>query len=147
MLPILYRHDGPHPSCFEILVRHLGPAGACPAAITSTVTAFMNGQVRAGGSPDVLPPRSITGALLALIAEMAPVLGHTACSAELPSNGRFKRLDVDGTPWRPAGSASRGTSAGSRLTSAAARNGSGCAGCGHVAVGPSPPSPVRLAPL
>jgi uncharacterized protein YcgI (DUF1989 family) len=92
---ILYKHDGPHPSCFENLSRGLAPFGITPDRIPTTFNVFMNVEMDADGRLTVKPPRSKAGDCIELRAEMDLVIGLTACSAELSNNYRFKPIDYE----------------------------------------------------
>jgi uncharacterized protein YcgI (DUF1989 family) len=92
---LIYKHDGPHPSCFENLSRGLAPFGIPPDRIPTTFNVFMNVEMDAEGRLTVKPPRSKPGDCIELRAEMDLVIGLTACSAELSNNYRFKPIDYE----------------------------------------------------
>jgi uncharacterized protein YcgI (DUF1989 family) len=92
---LLYKHEGPHPSCFENLWRCLARFGVPPDAIPTTFNIFMNVEVAADGQLAVRPPRSKPGDYIELRAEMDLIVGLTACSAEMSNNYRFKPIDFE----------------------------------------------------
>ena len=92
---IIYKTKGHHPSCFENLVRALGPYDIAPDSIPTTLNVFMNVEVSPSGELRILAPRSRAGDHLLLEAEMDMIVGVTACSAELSNNGRFKPIDIE----------------------------------------------------
>lgn len=95
MFRILYRHHGPHPSCFDNLAQVLAEFDIAATAIPTTFNAFMHVDVAPSGALRVLPPLSRAGDRMRLRAEMDLVVGLTACSAELSNNGRFKPIDYE----------------------------------------------------
>jgi uncharacterized protein YcgI (DUF1989 family) len=92
---ILYRHEGPHPSCFGNLAAALERFGIEPDAIPTTFNVFMNVTVAENGGLRIDPPRSKPGDSILLRARMDLIVGVTACSAELSNNGTFKPIDVE----------------------------------------------------
>src|SRR4051812_44204267 len=92
---LIYKHDGPHPSCFGNLSRSLAPFGITPDRIPTTFNVFMNVEMDAEGRLAVKPPRSSAGDCIEVRAEMDLVVGLTACSAELSNNYRFKPIDYE----------------------------------------------------
>jgi uncharacterized protein YcgI (DUF1989 family) len=92
---LIYKHDGPHPSCFENLVSSLGPFGIGRDQIPTTFNIFMNVEMTAEGRLSVKPPRSKAGDCIELRAELDLIVGLTACSAEMSNNYRFKPIDYD----------------------------------------------------
>ena len=92
---IIYRTAGHHPSCFENLTRVLRPFGVVPDRIPTTFNIFMNVTIAADGGLTIHPPRSRSRDFVALRAEMDPIVGLTACSAELSNNGRLKPIEYD----------------------------------------------------
>jgi uncharacterized protein len=92
---LIYKHDGPHPSCFDNLSRGLAPFGITPDRIPTTFNIFMNVEMDADGRVSVKPPRSQAGDCIELRAEMDLIVGLTACSAELSNNFRFKPIDYE----------------------------------------------------
>jgi len=92
---LIYKHEGPHPSCFENLSRGLAPFGITPDRIPTTFNLFMNVEMDATGRLTVKPPLSKAGDCIELRAEMDLVVGLTACSAELSNNYRFKPIDYE----------------------------------------------------
>ena len=93
MFEILYKHKGPHPSCFENLFLALKEHGVSEADISTTFNIFMNVHIDAQGTLTVGVPMSKAGDHIDLRAEMDMVCGLTACSAEGSNNGRFKPID------------------------------------------------------
>jgi uncharacterized protein YcgI (DUF1989 family) len=92
---LLYKHQGPHPSCFENLSRSLSHFGVEPDNIPTTFNIFMNVEIAADGRLAVRPPRSRPGDYIELRAEMDLIIGLTACSAEMSNNYRFKPIDFE----------------------------------------------------
>ena len=92
---LIYKHDGPHPSCFDNLSQALAPFGIEPDRIPTTFNVFMNVEIDPDGRVAVRPTRSTAGDLLELRAEMDLIVGLTACSAELSNNYRFKPIDYE----------------------------------------------------
>jgi uncharacterized protein len=92
---LLYKHEGPHPSCFENLSRCLAAFGVPPDVIPTTFNIFMNVEVAADGGLAVRAPRSRPGDYVELRAEMDLIVGLTACSAEMSNNYRFKPIDFE----------------------------------------------------
>lgn len=92
---LIYKHAGPHPSCFENLARSLGPFGIDPDRIPTTFNIFMHVDVAPDGRLAVRPPKSKAGDWIQLVAELDLVVGLTACSAELSNNYRFKPIDFE----------------------------------------------------
>jgi uncharacterized protein YcgI (DUF1989 family) len=92
---LLYKHEGPHPSCFENLSRCLTPFGVEPDHIPTTFNIFMNVEIDKDGGLAVRPPRSKPGDYIELRAEMDLIVGLTACSAEMSNNYRFKPIDFE----------------------------------------------------
>ncbi|MEP6551198.1 MAG: urea carboxylase-associated family protein, partial [Gemmatimonadales bacterium] len=92
---IIYNTKGHHPSCFANLARALAPYGIAPDSIPTTFNVFMNVEILPTGELSILPPRSREGDSILLRAEMDMIVGVTACSAELSSNGSFKPIDVE----------------------------------------------------
>jgi len=92
---LIYKHDGPHPSCFDNLCRALAPFGIAPDRIPTTFNIFMNVEMSADGRVAVKPPRSKPGDSIELRAAIDLVVGLTACSAELSNNYRFKPIDYE----------------------------------------------------
>jgi uncharacterized protein YcgI (DUF1989 family) len=92
---LIYKHGGPHPSCFENLVSSLGPFGIGRDQIPTTFNIFMNVEMTAEGRLSVKPPRSKAGDCIELRAELDLIVGLTACSAEMSNNYRFKPIDYD----------------------------------------------------
>ena len=90
---IIYKHVGPHPSCFENLCRATREFGIPPEAIGTTFNIFMNVEIAPDGRIAVRPPRSRAGDCIELRAEMDAIVGLTACSAEQSNNYRFKPID------------------------------------------------------
>ena len=89
---IIYRHEGPHPSCLDNLAGALEPFGISRHSIPTTFNIFMNTEVSATGAIAVRPPRSKAGDRIELRAEMDLIAGLTACSAEMSNNGAFKPI-------------------------------------------------------
>ena len=92
---IIYRHSGPHPSCFENLTQSLARFGIEPDSIPTTFNIFMNVAVDPTGRIAVLPPLSRAGDAIELRAEMDLFVGLTACSAEMSNNYRFKPIGYE----------------------------------------------------
>jgi uncharacterized protein YcgI (DUF1989 family) len=92
---LLYKHDGPHPSCFENLSRCLTNFGIPSDHIPTTFNLFMNVEIAPDGALAVRPPRSKPGDYMELRAEMDLIIGLTACSAEMSNNYRFKPIDFE----------------------------------------------------
>ena len=92
---IIYKNNEPHPSCFGNLAANLAPFGIAPDSIPTTFNIFMNVEVDAAGELKILPPRSKAGESILLRAEMALIVGLTACSAEMSNNYRFKPIGFD----------------------------------------------------
>ena len=92
---LIYKHNGPHPSCFDNLVRNLESFGITPDRIPTTFNAFMNVDVAADGRVKVLPPRSTPGDRIEFRADMDLIVGLTACSAEMSNNYAFKPIDFE----------------------------------------------------
>lgn len=92
---ILYDYHGPHPSCFENLVKNLAPYGVTPDAIPTCFNVFMDVDVLPSGELKLGPPRSKAGERLILRAEMDLIVGMTACSAEKSNNYRFKPINFE----------------------------------------------------
>lgn len=90
---ILYRHEGPHPSCFDNLARAFEAFGIAPDTIATTFNIFMNTAVGPDGRIFVLPPKSAAGDEIVFQAEMDLIVGLTACSAEMSNNYAFKPID------------------------------------------------------
>lgn len=98
MFRILYRVEGEHRSCLQNLGEALQPHGVYIDDIGVTFNTFMNVDIAADGKLTVLPPRSRPGDHVMFRAEMALVVGITACSAELSNNGSFKPIDIEVRP-------------------------------------------------
>jgi uncharacterized protein len=92
---LIYKHDGPHPSCLENLARSLGAFGIDADRIPTTFNIFMHVEIAADGRLTVRPPKSKAGDSIELTAEMDLIVGLTACSAELSNNYRFKPIDFE----------------------------------------------------
>ena len=95
MFSILYKTNGPHPSCFRNLSDHLGRFDISPDQIPTTFNIFMNVTVAPDGTLAVMPPRSKAGDYLEMRAEADLIVGLTACSAELSNNYTFKPIDFE----------------------------------------------------
>jgi uncharacterized protein len=95
---ILYKHQGPHPSCFGNLCEGLASFGIRPDEIPTTFNVFMNVDVSSTGELLIGPPRSKPGDAIELRAEMDLIVGLTACSAEMSNNYRFKPIDYEILP-------------------------------------------------
>lgn len=91
---IIYDIHDYHPSCFENLSKSLEPFGITPDMIPTTLNIFMNVLVLPTGELRIDPPSSKAGDFLLLRAEMALIVGITACSAEKSNNNSFKPIDV-----------------------------------------------------
>ncbi|MBJ7610092.1 MAG: urea carboxylase-associated family protein [Candidatus Dormibacteraeota bacterium] len=98
MFAILHGQQGHHPSCLENLVVGLRPFGVEERDIAATLNVFMNVAVDPAGPIAVLPPLSTPGTRTVLRAEIALVVGVTACSAEQSNNGSFKPIDLEVIP-------------------------------------------------
>ena len=92
---LLYKTNGPHPSCFENLSSHLKTFGISPDQIPTTFNIFMNVEVAPDGTLSVLPPLSVAGDYIEMRAEVDLIVGLTACSAELSNNYQFKPIDFE----------------------------------------------------
>jgi len=92
---IIYKNDAPHPSCFGNLSTHLAAFGIAPDTIPTTFNIFMNVEVAADGTLNILPPRSKAGQAIVLRAEMDLIVGLTACSAEMSNNYAFKPIGYE----------------------------------------------------
>lgn len=93
---IIYKNTDYHPSCFENLVKALGPFGIQPDQIPTTFNVFMDVRFDpATGEMTISPPPSKPGQYTEFRAEMDLYVGVTACSAELSNNGSFKPIDVE----------------------------------------------------
>jgi len=92
---ILYGHQGEHPSCLGNLAENLAPYGITPDAIPTTFNIFMNVDVLSNGELKLGPPTSRAGDYIDLRAEIAVIVGVTACSAEMSNNYSFKPIDVE----------------------------------------------------
>jgi hypothetical protein len=92
---LIYKHRGPHPSCFENLARSLGAFGIDPDRIPTTFNIFMHVDIAPNGRLTVRPPQSKAGDWIELVAEMDMVVGLTACAAEMSNNYRFKPIDFE----------------------------------------------------
>lgn len=90
---IIYGVKDPHPSCFANLRDAFAPYGIAPDAIGTTFNIFMNVTIDGDGALTVEPPRSQSGDVIELRAEMDLLVGLTACSAELSNNYAFKPID------------------------------------------------------
>jgi uncharacterized protein YcgI (DUF1989 family) len=95
---ILYKYQGPHPSCFGNLCEGLAYFGIRPDEIPTTFNIFMNVDVSPTGELLIGPPRSKPGDAIELRAEMDLIGGLTACSAEMSNNYRFKPIDYEILP-------------------------------------------------
>ena len=80
MFHIQYGEDD-HPSCVENLSSSLARYGVSASTLPTPFNVFMNVEVRADGTLEILAPRSGPGDSLTLRAEMDLVLGVAACSA------------------------------------------------------------------
>lgn len=91
-----FRHFYPampvHRGCFGNLAEALTPFGIEPDAIPCAFNVFMNVPVASDGSLRVDPPVSKAGDFIRLRAEMALVIGLTACSAYASNGGSFKPI-------------------------------------------------------
>src|SRR3954465_2110002 len=85
---LIYKHAGPHPSCFDNLARSLEPFGIGCDQIPTTFNIFMNVEMAGDGRVSVEPPRSKPGDYIELRAELDLLIGLTACSAEMSNNYR-----------------------------------------------------------
>jgi uncharacterized protein YcgI (DUF1989 family) len=92
---LLYHHAGPHPSCFDNLVRSLAPFGVAADSIPTTFNIFMNVAISPEGRVAVRSPLSKAGDSIELRAEIDLIVGLTACSAEVSNNYRFKPIDYE----------------------------------------------------
>jgi uncharacterized protein len=92
---LIYKQDGPHPSCFDNLARSLEPFGIGGDQIPTTFNVFMNVEMTGDGRLTVEPPRSKAGDYIELRAEQDLVVGLTACSAEMSNNYQFKPIDYE----------------------------------------------------
>jgi uncharacterized protein YcgI (DUF1989 family) len=90
----LHGYKGVHPSCFDNLATALAEHGFASDRIGTTFNAFMNVEVDPQGALHILPPLCTPSDELVLRAEMALLVGVTACSAEQSNNGTFKPIDV-----------------------------------------------------
>ena len=92
---LIYKDDGPHPSCFENLAHALEPYGIERDRIPTTFNIFMHVDIDANGRSKVLPPLSKAGDWIEFVAAMDLIVGLTACSAEMSNNYRFKPIDFE----------------------------------------------------
>jgi hypothetical protein len=83
----------PHPSCLQNLHDGLAPFGIGLDQITTTLNIFMNVWTDPSGGLHIDPPLSEPGDRLVLRAEVALIVGLTACSAEKSNGGRCKPID------------------------------------------------------
>lgn len=91
---IIYGETEPRPGCEGNLAEVLAPWGIDVDRIPTAFNAFMNVNVNATtGEIEVCPPRSRPGDYVRLRAEMALVVGITACSAGQSNNFRYKPID------------------------------------------------------
>src|SRR4051794_26160142 len=67
---LIYKHAGPHPSCFDNLARGFEPFGIDPDRIATTFNIFMNVAMSGDGRVSVQPPLSKPGDCIELRAEM-----------------------------------------------------------------------------
>lgn len=83
----------PHRGCFGNLAEALAPFGVEEDAIPVAFNCFMNVPVDgATGRLEVLPPTSVAGDRIVLLARMDLVIGLTACSAPASNGGSFKPI-------------------------------------------------------
>ncbi len=92
---IIYKQEGYHPSCLENLEKGLANYGIKSDLIPTTFNIFMNVKVGEDGTLSIDPPLSKAGDEITLRAEMALVVGLTACSAEQSNNYRFKAIGYE----------------------------------------------------
>jgi uncharacterized protein len=92
---IIYKTQGPHPSCFANLASALREFGIEPDRIPTTFNIFMNVAVADDGTLTIAPPRSRPGDAVTFRAEMDLIVALTACSAEMSNNYRFKPIDFE----------------------------------------------------
>jgi hypothetical protein len=92
---LLYPEHGgaPHPSCWANLVQALGQCGVAADSIGSTFNVFMSVWTDAGGELHIDPPPTRPGDHLEIRAELALLVGITACSAEKSNNGGCTPID------------------------------------------------------
>ncbi len=90
---IIYGDTDPHRGCFGNLAAALAPYGVTEDMIPVAFNCFMNVPVDADGTFEVLPPLSRAGDYIRFRAEMALVIGLTACSALQSNGGSFKPID------------------------------------------------------
>jgi len=97
MFVLLYKTNGPHPSCFTNLRDSLAPFGIAPDQIPTTFNIFMNVALAGTGELSVMPPLSKAGDYLEMRAERDLIVALTACSAEMSNNYQFKPIDFEVT--------------------------------------------------
>ena len=90
---ICYEDEPPHRGCQGNLLAALEPYGVEDDAIPAAFNCFMNVPVDGvTGRFKVLPPTSKAGDTMVFRAEMALVVGLTACSAPASNGGTFKPI-------------------------------------------------------
>jgi len=89
---IMYNNLEYHPSCFENLASQLSKFNINQDDIPTAFNIFMNVTFSNAGHLKVLPPTSMPGDYLTLIAQMDLIVGLTACSAENSNGGTFKPI-------------------------------------------------------
>ncbi len=91
---ILYNDPAPHRGCFGNLVEALAPWGLSADDVPVAFNCFMNVDIDGtSGVFSVLPPLSVAGDRIELIAEIDLLIAVTACSAPLSNGGSFKPID------------------------------------------------------
>ena len=95
MFHLLYDVSGEHPNCIQNLAASLGPFGLRESQIHSAFNIFMNVEISKSGKVTIKPPLSKAGDYIELKAEMALIIGITACSAEKCNNYHCKPIEVE----------------------------------------------------
>lgn len=96
MFKIIYNDAQPHRGCFGNLAEALAPYGIPPDAIPIAFNCFMNVPVDGvTGAISVQPPLSKPGDSIVFEAQMALIVGLTACSAGQSNNFAFKPIQYE----------------------------------------------------
>jgi len=102
MFEISYGIIESHPNCLDNLAAGLKAFGIKKPQIPTAFNIFMNANISEQGDIKIEPPKSKAGDYIDLRAEMALIVGVTACSSKKCNNYKCTPIDVEVYSGKPS---------------------------------------------